>query len=257
MFMDKRHSATMARIYWATDAYSTFLLPQLLWLRRLRVNQPLIVLICLGVIVGMWCERYDIVVTSLQRPHLPSAWGNFHGTFWDWATLLGTVGLFLSGILLVVRLLPVDFDARDARAVQRRQARTGRAAPMRGILSALSKLRRRCNSAVERLDAENIDHRDLHAEICRMRNRVGSPLPLVMFIAGLLGAGAFSAHEAYARRRLSPGHRRTTGIRVAGFVPIAFELGVLCAMGAGFFGYFLVCRMPKLYEAVDECAFHR
>ncbi len=46
-------------------------------------------------------------MTSLHRPPLPSSWGNYHGTFWDWATLLGTVGLFLSGILLSVRFIPV------------------------------------------------------------------------------------------------------------------------------------------------------
>jgi hypothetical protein len=64
-------------------------------------------LVCFGVIVGMWCERYTIVVMSLRRTHLPSAWGNYYPTFWDWATLFGTVGLFASGILLAVRFLPV------------------------------------------------------------------------------------------------------------------------------------------------------
>jgi molybdopterin-containing oxidoreductase family membrane subunit len=83
------------------------LLPQFLWSRRLRLNTAVVSLICLGVVVGMWLERYEIVITSLHRPHLPSAWGFFHATFWDWATLLGTVGLFLSGILLSVRFVPI------------------------------------------------------------------------------------------------------------------------------------------------------
>jgi Ni/Fe-hydrogenase subunit HybB-like protein len=77
------------------------------WVKRLRLNEPLIMLVCFGVIVGMWCERYTIVVMSLRRTHLPSAWGNYYPTFWDWATLFGTVGLFASGILLAVRFLPV------------------------------------------------------------------------------------------------------------------------------------------------------
>jgi molybdopterin-containing oxidoreductase family membrane subunit len=54
----------------------------------------------------MWCERYTIVVMSLRRTHLPSAWGGFIPTIWDWATLFGTVGLFVSGILLAVRFVP-------------------------------------------------------------------------------------------------------------------------------------------------------
>ena len=93
-------------VYWGTILFNV-LLPQLLWVRRLRINQPVIVLICLGAVVGMWLERYEIVVTSLHRPHLPSSWGLFHGTFWDWATLFGTIGMFLSGILLAVRYVPI------------------------------------------------------------------------------------------------------------------------------------------------------
>jgi Ni/Fe-hydrogenase subunit HybB-like protein len=93
-------------VYWGTILFNVSL-PQLMWFRRLRMKQTLAALICLGVVVGMWLERYEIVVTSLHRPHLPSSWGLFHGTFWDWATLFGTVGMFLSGILLAVRYVPI------------------------------------------------------------------------------------------------------------------------------------------------------
>ena len=93
-------------VYWGALLFNC-VLPQLLWSKRLRTCAPLIVPLCLGVVAGMWLERYEIVVTSLHRPPLPSSWGNFHGTFWDWATLLGTVGLFLSGILLSVRFVPI------------------------------------------------------------------------------------------------------------------------------------------------------
>jgi molybdopterin-containing oxidoreductase family membrane subunit len=93
-------------VYWGTVLFNC-LLPQVFWVRRLRLKQPFIVSICLCVVVGMWLERYEIVVTSLHRPNLPSAWGIYHATFWDWSTLLGTVGMFLSGILLAVRYLPI------------------------------------------------------------------------------------------------------------------------------------------------------
>ena len=122
MFIDKV-SGSLAPIYWATILFNV-LLPQLMWFRRLRLNQTLIVVISLGVIVGMWCERYTIVVMSLRRTHLPSAWGNFHGTFWDWATLFGTVGLFLTGILLVVRFLPV-ISMFEMRSLLQRRRRGG------------------------------------------------------------------------------------------------------------------------------------
>jgi Ni/Fe-hydrogenase subunit HybB-like protein len=93
-------------IYWGTILFN-IMLPQLMWVRRLRMTQPVVLVVSIGVIVGMWMERYEIVVTSLHRTHLPSAWGNYHGSFWDWSTLLGTVGFFFFGILLIVRLVPV------------------------------------------------------------------------------------------------------------------------------------------------------
>jgi molybdopterin-containing oxidoreductase family membrane subunit len=57
--------------------------------------------------VGMWLERFVIVVTSLHRDFLPSSWGMYQGTIWDWATFIGTIGLFLSLLFLFVRLLPM------------------------------------------------------------------------------------------------------------------------------------------------------
>jgi len=104
MFGVRVHGIYMP-VYYGAILFN-ILIPQLLWIRPLRMRQPVVILICLGVIVGMWLERYEIVITSLHRPHLPSSWGIFHATFWDWATLAGTVGLFLSGILLSLRFVP-------------------------------------------------------------------------------------------------------------------------------------------------------
>jgi molybdopterin-containing oxidoreductase family membrane subunit len=105
MFVE-RISGIYAYVYWGTIVCNV-MLPQLLWSARLRLLQPLVVAICAAVIVGMWWERFEIIVTSLHRTHLPSAWGDFHGTFWDWTVMLGTIGLFLTGMLLCVRLMPM------------------------------------------------------------------------------------------------------------------------------------------------------
>jgi Ni/Fe-hydrogenase subunit HybB-like protein len=105
VFMAKIHGP-YAPIYWATILFN-IALPQAMWFSRVRLNRAAIMLVCLAVIIGMWCERYTIVVMSVRRSALPSSWGDYHGTFWDWATLFGTVGLFLSGILLAVRFMPV------------------------------------------------------------------------------------------------------------------------------------------------------
>jgi hypothetical protein len=71
-FVDKV-KGSLAGVYWATILLN-ITLPQLMWFRRLRLNQTLIMLVSFGVIVGMWCERYTIVVMSLRRTHLPSEW---------------------------------------------------------------------------------------------------------------------------------------------------------------------------------------
>jgi molybdopterin-containing oxidoreductase family membrane subunit len=55
----------------------------------------------------MWLERYVIVVTSLHRDFLPSAWGTYAGTRWDWAIFVGTLGLFLALLFLFIRFLPM------------------------------------------------------------------------------------------------------------------------------------------------------
>ena len=109
-----------APVYWATLLLN-LLLPQLLWWRRVRRHGGLIGLISLGVIIGMWAERYSIVVMSLRRTHLPSAWGDYHGTLWDWALLTGSIGVFLLGLLLLARYVPM-VSMSDMRELAQRAA---------------------------------------------------------------------------------------------------------------------------------------
>jgi molybdopterin-containing oxidoreductase family membrane subunit len=80
--------------------------PQFLWARRLRQNVVVLFAVALLVNVGMWIERFVIVVTSLHRDFLPSSWGMYHATFWDYSTLAGTIGLFLALLFLFLRFLP-------------------------------------------------------------------------------------------------------------------------------------------------------
>jgi Ni/Fe-hydrogenase subunit HybB-like protein len=96
--------------YWWVFAQVVFcnvLVPQLLWIRRVRRNPWLLFPIALLVNLGMWLERYMIIVVSLHRDFLPSSWGLYRGTIWDWATYLGTLGVFLFLFLLFLRFLPI------------------------------------------------------------------------------------------------------------------------------------------------------
>jgi molybdopterin-containing oxidoreductase family membrane subunit len=82
-------------------------IPQLLWLKRVRLSAPLLFLIALVVNTGMWLERFIIIVVSLHRDFMPSSWDIYRPTLWDWSTFAGSIGLFLALIFLFIRFLPV------------------------------------------------------------------------------------------------------------------------------------------------------
>src|SRR6187397_3011060 len=91
--------------YWAL-ILCNIVTPQFLWIKKVRSNLLILWLISIVVSIGMWLERFVIVVTSLHRDFLPSSWGMYRGTFWDVSTYLGTLGLFFSLLFLFIRFLP-------------------------------------------------------------------------------------------------------------------------------------------------------
>ena len=82
-------------------------IPQVLWIRKLRTSPVGLFLISMVILVGMWLERFVIVVMSLHRDFLPSSWGMYYPTRWDWMTYAGTIGMFLAAMFLFVRILPM------------------------------------------------------------------------------------------------------------------------------------------------------
>ncbi len=92
--------------YWVLVAFNV-VIPQLLWIPRVRTNTVFLFFIALAINIGMWIERFVIIVVSLSRDFMPSAWGLYTPTIWDIATLLGTVGLFVALMFLFIRLLPM------------------------------------------------------------------------------------------------------------------------------------------------------
>jgi molybdopterin-containing oxidoreductase family membrane subunit len=101
-----RFTGDYAWSYWGAVVLN-FVVLQALWWRRVRVNGWTLFAVSASVAVGMWLERYMILVTSLYRDFLVSSWGHYTATFWDWSTYVGTIGLFLVPFLLMVRLFPV------------------------------------------------------------------------------------------------------------------------------------------------------
>ncbi len=92
--------------YWTLIACN-IVIPQCMWFKKVRMSVLTLFVISLVVNTGMWLERFIIVVTSLHRDFLPSSWGMYYPTRWDWATFVGSIGLFLTLLFLFVRFLPI------------------------------------------------------------------------------------------------------------------------------------------------------
>ncbi|MFL5340731.1 MAG: hypothetical protein ACJ8F7_11320, partial [Gemmataceae bacterium] len=82
------------------------LTPQLMWSQRLRANPYVLWFVALVVNIGMWLERF-VIVMSLHRDFMPSTWGMYAPTVWDIATFVGTIGLFVALLFLFLRFLPM------------------------------------------------------------------------------------------------------------------------------------------------------
>jgi Ni/Fe-hydrogenase subunit HybB-like protein len=101
-----RMTGPYAPVFWSL-ILTNVLIPQALWFKKVRTTVPLLFLIALVVNVGMWLERFVIVVTSLHRDFNPSSWGMYYPTAWDWMTFIGTLGVFSALMFLFIRVLPM------------------------------------------------------------------------------------------------------------------------------------------------------
>jgi Ni/Fe-hydrogenase subunit HybB-like protein len=101
-----RMGGPYAVVYWCLVACN-IVTPQFLWSRKVRSKVGALFAIAMVVNLGMWLERFVIVVTSLHRDFMPSAWGMYYPTRWDFFTFFGTIGLFVALLFLFIRFLPL------------------------------------------------------------------------------------------------------------------------------------------------------
>jgi Ni/Fe-hydrogenase subunit HybB-like protein len=106
-FMMKNRMFGPYRFFWMALIFCNGLVPQLLWKKSVRSSPVMLWCISMVINAGMWLERFVIVITSLHRDFLPSSWGMYRGTIWDWATFIGTLGLFMTLMMLFIRYLPM------------------------------------------------------------------------------------------------------------------------------------------------------
>jgi len=92
--------------YWTLIA-TNIVIPQVLWSKKVRSSPIILFLVSIDVLIGMWLERFVIVAISLSRDYLPSSWGVYIPTRWDWMTFLGTIGFFFTCMFIFIRLMPM------------------------------------------------------------------------------------------------------------------------------------------------------
>jgi len=100
--------------YWALILCNGAI-PQLLWSYKVRTSVIPLFIISIVINIGMWLERFEIVVTSLHRDFLPSSWGMYSPTKWDWGLYVGTLGMFVFLMCLFIKFLPIisQFEVRE------------------------------------------------------------------------------------------------------------------------------------------------
>ncbi|OFY65295.1 MAG: hydrogenase [Bacteroidetes bacterium RIFCSPLOWO2_02_FULL_36_8] len=106
VFFHNRISGDYALPYW-TMIVCNAIIPQLFWFKKIRKNLTIVFIISLIINIGMWFERFVIVVTSLSKDYLPANWWEYKPTVVEMGIFIGTLGFFVFGLLLFLRYLPV------------------------------------------------------------------------------------------------------------------------------------------------------
>ena len=263
-------------VFWTTMLCNVAL-PQLLWLRRVRVSPWVLFVLSLFINVGMWVERYMIVVTSLHRDFMPSAWGIYHGTIWDWMLFVGSLGFFTMLLMFFVRTFPMIsiYEMRELLVSERivrpaaGPSETERPAdplPDHLVYGAVAEFA----AADEVLDAarrvreagyQNVEAytpypvEDLPEALGHGRAGVA---PIVL-AGGLLGGAAAFLLQWYAATVDYPWN---IGGRPANswpsFIPLTFELTILGGALFGVVGLMVLNRLPQPYHPIFNArAFER
>jgi Ni/Fe-hydrogenase subunit HybB-like protein len=105
-YMRHRMVGEYAPIFWTMVACNVVIL-QLLWFRWVRTHPPVLFVIAILCNIGIWCDHFTVIVTALHRDYMPSAWGLYFPTVWDWTLLFGSLGFFTFLLFLFIRFVPM------------------------------------------------------------------------------------------------------------------------------------------------------
>ncbi len=260
--------------FWAL-MLCNILVPQALWSGWVRSKPLLLFIIALIVNAGMWLERYVIIVVSLHRDYLPSSWGMYAGTIWDWATFIGTIGLFLTLIFLFIRVLPMIsiFEMRHLLAETHKHAGTSPVAEAVTVEPAASTAGADPDAPLYGLMAEFADPETLLAKAQATyaagyrRLSAYSPFPIaelpaaiglrpsrlgwLVLVGGIVGAVVGFGMQYYAAVIDYPWNIGGRPLNSwPSFIILTFEMTILFAAGSAVLGMLLRNGLPRPYHAV-------
>jgi Ni/Fe-hydrogenase subunit HybB-like protein len=242
------------------------ILPNAFWWKKVRQNIPVVFMISAAVVVGMWLERYEIVTVALRDNFMPSAWGIFRPTFWDYCTLFGTLGFFVMMLFLLIRAVPpiTVFEMRETLEEEHPEV----AEPIQEP-AALHYYGDRVMGALVAFGGPH----DLLREIKRVREagftriRAFTPYPVkqlpkalginsdrmkwIMFFGAVFGAGAAYLLQWYVNvvdYPLNVGGRPYHSWPA--FIPVTYECTILFASLAGFFGMLSANGLPRIADQI-------
>ncbi len=236
------------------------LLPQAFWLRRARTSIPVLFFVSLFVNVGMWLERFVIVIVSLHRDFIPSIWRDYTPTLWDLSTLAGSFGLFFTMFCLFVRFVPMVAmsEVKSVAAPHRAgvtEARSPR--PESSVLIELNTAEELVFAMRELRSAGRTDF-DVHTPmpihgLGELMGLKRSPVPWFALVFGLLGAAGGMLLQWW-----------TTGVAypliVSGkpffswpsYVPVMFECGVFGGVIGAVIGFLTMTKLPRHHHPLFE-----
>jgi len=129
-FFHNRITGDFTIQFWGMFIFNA-IIPQLMWFKKIRSNLLIVFFISIGINVGMWFERFNIVITSLTKNYLPSAWADYSPTFVEVSVYLGTLGIFIFGVLLFFKYIPV-IAISEVKAVNKYQKKSMQGESMQG-----------------------------------------------------------------------------------------------------------------------------
>ena len=267
--------------YWTMVSCNVFF-PQLLWFKKVRSSLVALFILSILVNIGMWFERFVIIVTSLSHDYLPSTWDYFHPTIWDFATFIGGFGLFFTLFSLFVRFAPMvaaaevksvlpqaDPHAEPAPDIEPQAPAILAPAPVKAeggsrVLLAEFKTPAALYHGCESLRDAGFTHWDAHTPfpVHGLDKAMGlkrSPVPLFVLILALLGAAGGFALQVWVHTMAYP-------LVISGkpllswqaFIPVTFELSVLGGALGAVLGMFHMNRLPRHNHPVfDSTRFER